>query len=552
MDPILIGLAFAFVSAVSGAIVAWSKMPRLRKWVMRSRNRIAGFISADSDPLLPSPPDRSLILAERDDSHIYNPHLYNKIKTHLYKTVKNLSDRYEILSLDVSCAEDGSLAKKLNRPFRLASSVGALDAYAESLENVESRFFTTSYLSSGFWTRQNSDGVMEANRYMLLRIKGSGEAKRIFLVDLPPSDKIKEQGLLLRHFLQEGSESEANKLREGKRVLSERVLALEELSCETRVVFDDPDMFKYMSRAYSPFTYGDTEVAIYDRFGVHMYKGGSLGYVSSVDCFTEAFEGFGNVLSHAESYFDSLWNSPSAVPAVDFLSELDEAFAKAESNIDIDPRGLAPYEHPTSKEDRELKRDEYNTFVSMVCPDGGSKFKRHLDIGTCTARYPIAVQADINIEIESDILGIDIDADCVAFSKGRCLSLQSPPPPIDIQQIDLMDVSESAIGRFDLITMMMGTVSHFGYEMGRIEKAARCIYSVANNDGLVVVSAWTPEAAKQRRLIENLYRDSDVPRLSEWSPAPTDLKLAFENAGLRFVDAKPVGWRLNVFLFAKS
>ena len=60
--------------------------------------------------------------------------------------------------------------------------------YAEALDLVTNRFWTTTYLSSGFWSKSQV-AVLDANRKMMERLEKC-EARRLFLVQQPLHEEV--------------------------------------------------------------------------------------------------------------------------------------------------------------------------------------------------------------------------------------------------------------------------------------------------------------------------------------------------------------------------
>ena len=72
-------------------------------------------------------------------------------------------------------------------PIQFGSTSAPVSTYAEALGRVGQRFWTTTFLSSGFWTGPQGQ-VLAGNEEMLKRIKKSGgQARRLFLLDQPPN-----------------------------------------------------------------------------------------------------------------------------------------------------------------------------------------------------------------------------------------------------------------------------------------------------------------------------------------------------------------------------
>ncbi len=478
----------------------------------------------------------------------------NSSNNGLAATITHQTIRINKLYQEVKIFASDGVKNKFEHPFMIESGRTAMEAYIEALDQVNYRFWTTSYLSSGFWTQQHSGGIVEANRRLLSRLSQyNGAVRRIFQIDLPPLEKIIEQRNLLLHLRRESNTTELSTLREGKKKLAQRILELETLGCQTKIVCDQIGLYSRLASHANKYISGDTELAIYDNFRVDFFGGGSINRITDVTCYTDGYNRFSDIIKASEEYFSDLWESESAVSATEFLEELELSYKFAESQIDIGNQGLAKFDHPASiyEDERKLKQEELSSLINLIKKVGiNGTIRKYLDVGTCTARYPIALQKERVVISTGEIIGIDIDPDCVAFAQGRCISLQDPPPSIKIIELDLMNSSPERLGRFDLITMMMGTISHFNWDGDNsLRKAIMKLSSLLSPSGLLIIGIWTTDAVKQLKLLETLYRKSDIPILASWSPAPEHVKYLFNKAGLKLVGEKKAGWQLQIFAF---
>jgi SAM-dependent methyltransferase len=109
---------------------------------------------------------------------------------------------------------------------------------------------------------------------------------------------------------------------------------------------------------------------------------------------------------------------------------------------------------------------------------------------------------------------------------------------------------------FDLVTCMMGTVSHFG--RGRrvdfddpLQAVMRRFAGLLAPDGLLVLSSWSREALESSRLLA-IYDEADCKRLVEWTPQADELDARLLVAGLRVVARSAPDPRLDLRVCRKG
>ena len=65
------------------------------------------------------------------------------------------------------------------------------------------------------------------------------------------------------------------------------------------------------------------------------------------------------------------------------------------------------------------------------------------------------------------VLGIDDDVDCVRFAQANVIRQCPGEQRVQIQREDFTAADLPLRGGFDLVTCMLGTLSHFGHDRGR-------------------------------------------------------------------------------------
>jgi hypothetical protein len=76
-------------------------------------------------------------------------------------------------------------------------------------------------------------------------------------------------------------------------------------------------------------------------------------------------------------------------------------------------------------------------------------------------------------------------------------------------------------GEFDLITCMLGTLSHFGWDRSRthedrIQRALARMATLLSSKGLLFLGTWSEYACNNLNML-GIYRQGDRKRLAEWS-----------------------------------
>jgi SAM-dependent methyltransferase len=321
---------------------------------------------------------------------------------------------------------------------------------------------------------------------------------------------------------------------------------------EVKIAYDDPNLHLIpdsIAREIG-FKYGDSEIAIYDNFRVDIFGGGSIGQITDVRIYSEATSTFDVVLDRLKNYFDSLWRD--AETAEDYLSRLDEAYDSFIKRIDYTSNWLALYEFDLPPDDEKVKTVEIHRVREILRNrDRWGYIKRYLDVGTCTARYPIGLLDAVTEDCE--IFGIDEDLDAIRFARGQCRDRVQEDPRIRIQQMDFGARDIPDIGsKFDLITCMLGTLSHFGSDKrddfeDTLQAVLKRMANLLSNDGLLILGNWSENATRTKNLL-SIYRDSDQNRLAAWTPGAAELKDRLNVARLVILEQIQPHIRLDLFV----
>lgn len=454
------------------------------------------------------------------------------ISTALDTVVKWVNKSLEILSND---------EVELEKPFRFDATWLCIETYAKALNLVNKRFWTTTYISSGFWTKHNSK-ILSANRNMLKRLK-KGEAKRLFLLSREPSDEINRWTEKYIHLKRLGRTKELEELRNSFETLKREVKILISDGCEVKVAFNELEHMNLPDEIKDFFEYGDSEIAIYDRFRVDVFGGGSLGKITNVAIFTEATKYFKEILNKAETYFESIWEDNKNAEAIEqFMSRWEKEYRATANQIYYSSDNW-PYEYEFLKgESGHLKRVEMDTVNSRLHQlNRWGSFRRYLDIGTCTGRYPIGLREAVCSD--GQIIGIDNDPRCVDLAESNRENQVGKDQRIKILGIDLYDKEVPNLGKFDLITCMLGTLSHLigtwpssdrGVQLtpkDKLNTVLQLITHLLSDDGVLILSIWSEHARNTLQMID-IYCEADRKTLARWTPSFTDVKESLEALGL--------------------
>lgn len=433
-------------------------------------------------------------------------------------------------------------------PIQFGSTSAPISTYTEALGRVERRFWTTTFLSSGFWTGPQGQ-VLDANEEMLKRIKKSGgQARRLFLLDQPPNLVVQayRDHRILQRQLQKYDELE--RLQDQHEHLKSNMKTLLEQGFEVRVVFDDTKVYRKLPNGMLSDP-RDSELGIYDNFRIDVFDGGQHGVIHTVKSHSPLFRYFPTYLKVATSYFEELWEKSD--PMVEFIEDLQAAVDFAKAKIDYESNWLAIYEYALPQEDERLKTIELARVQEVLREEVGERnlaIARYLDVGTCTGRYPIELRSWVTPT--GKILGVDEDYDCVRFAQANIERKCPDETRIEFLQQDFVARDVGIKGKFDLITCMLGTLSHFGWDYSRtrddsMQRALTRMATLLSSNGLLFLGTWSEYACKNRNML-GIYRQADRDRLAEWTLNRRELQDRLKSAGLSIAGQVQPEIRLDV------
>lgn len=439
---------------------------------------------------------------------------------------------------------DSSKTPCAEEPIHIDSKRLAVQAYKNAVERVKARFWTTTFLASGFWSGTDTDGadILGANLRMMDSGKHTGAVvRRLFLLAIPPGEEIQrlqDERMLLRK-----AQDLDGLARFDQRIarLSDNIARLFQHGCDVRVVHDPERLHRQLPAelGVDPF---DTEIAIYDDWRFDLFQGGLSGTIESVRGYTPVMKRFDAHRDTLVEYFERLWERSR--PIQGFLDRLHQAVEESSTRIDYDTSWLARYDHALQREDEALKMEELiGVRVDLVRLERWGRIRRFLDVGTCTGRYPVSLRDAV--EPDGLIMGVDNDIDCVRFTQAKVRRLHEGDARFLIERHDFCTPEPPSEQGFDLITCMMGTICHFERHPAQesatqgaryddafqraLEKFARLLVK----GGILFFSVWTEKACRDLRLL-GIYTDENMQQLADKAAIPQDeLRQRLELAGLR-------------------
>lgn len=478
--------------------------------------------------------------------------LFNDGGIGVSETIELERERNRNMIGDIKQVQD-SQDYTIEEPLKFDSAKLCMKTYCEALRLVKNRFWTTTFLSSGFWTNNNQQ-ILNANRDLIERLKSDSNSsiRRLFLLSYPIQDAAQIYQKELINLKEQGKTEEFKKRLAELKILKDNIQNLINDGCETRITYHDASQYQILPEGIlDNFNPRDSELAIYDRFRVDLFNGGITGKISEVYMYTKATRYFSIYLDNSVKYFENLWNG--AIDVSEYMSLLDRAIYYARTRVNYTSNYLAKYEFQLNEDDTRMKNAEISRVEEFIRRRNlENQISRYLDIGTCTARYPIFLRQ--YVRTDGVIYGIDNDEDCISFSKALVIERTQNDKRIQILQVDFLAQLPTDLKSFDLVTCMLGTISHFGSNMrndfsGTMQNAIHKIASILNPDGVAIIGTWSDFACKNHTML-GIYRKEDIRRLAEWTPSSIEIRVRLERAGLEIITDSQPDARLEV-LFCK-
>ena len=449
-----------------------------------------------------------------------------------------------ITSLHAAAGGQGLVA-----PFYFEGTRACVSTYVEALALVRERFWTTTFLSSGFWTNQDAR-IVQANAGMMRRLRtDGGDVRRLFLLDQSPEQVVqayREQRVLLAQL---GRREELLRLDAEFESLKKNLRALQAEGCALRVVYDAERCAEEMpgGMRWNP---RDDELAIYDRFRVDIFSGGRTGKITDVRCFSRAMRRFDAYLEPAERLFEHLWEQGEDLSG--FIDRLQVAVDAARNRIGYYSSWLARYDYALSEADEQVKTAEAEATEQVLRAQGRwGRLQRYMDVGTCTGRYLLFLRDAV--APTGRILGLDENPECVLYTLGKIESICPDDPRLSVIRRDFtapaLHLDDAP---FDLITCMMSTMSHFDQDRrddfaDELQAVLRRMAGLLDENGLLIFSTWS-EAACTDGAFLSIYQDEDRRRLADWTPPARKMAERLARAGFRRHTLMHPDPRLNLWI----
>lgn len=419
-------------------------------------------------------------------------------------------------------------------PLCLDSRSLSVLAYKSAIERVRERFWTTTFLGSGFWSGADGD-ILDANIRMMANCRRTGAVvRRLFLLTLPAEEEIQraqDERMLLRK-----CEDFDGLARFDGRIgnLARNIRRLTEHGCDVRVVHDADRSHRQLPPELG-IDPRDTEFAIYDDWRFDLFQGGLFGTIESVRGYTPVMTRFSAYRDVLARHFEGLWEK--AAPIEGFLDRLDEAVAYSSRRIDYPMSWLVHYDHALPREDEALKIEELSGVrIDLVRLGRWGHVRRFLDVGTCTGRYLLSLRDAV--DRHGLILGVDNDIDCVRFTQAKVRREPGGERGIQVERHDFCASEPPASEPFDLITCMLGTICHFerhpaadGPYDDPFQRALEKFARLLTADGVLFFSLWTEDACRDLRLL-SIYSEEDKQRLAKAMIPRDELRRRLTSAGL--------------------
>ena len=409
------------------------------------------------------------------------------------------------------------------------------DAYEEGLTNVNQRFWTTTYLTSGFWTT-NAAEALKANQILLKRLSSepSRSIQRLFLLPKARHEFIQSERVRITHLRDREEDDEVLRQIEEIKTHERNISQLNFDGCDTRCVHDlfGSAWRRLDSVIQKRYRAGDTEVAIYDDFRIDLFSGGATGAVDRVICFLEETSKFDKVIYAGLRYFEDLWNVGE--DALTVVKDWRQAVERAADSLSYPPDWQWIYDHDLPRDDEKIKEAEMKATQTSLIESGPHNINRYLDIGTCTGRYPVSLKKAGLFSDEVKIVALDADRHCCRTTR-KSLN-DAGISNFEVPCEDFLIWARDRIEEFDLITCMLGTISHFGAPVsdephGKIDDSIQMMADLMAPNGILILGVWSRGAISSSNFL-SIYNQRAQQKLIQWSPSKQEITDAIIKFGL--------------------
>lgn len=399
----------------------------------------------------------------------------------------------------------------------------ALTAYLGGIHRTNTSLIVTSFLHSQFWHNEPfSEEIIAANKALSERVNGNnGHARRLFITKSSLHSYInREVQKAFKHMREENDRTLLDQIKQG-------VYNLEQLTQDFEMrIIESGELPPSPVDSFDPRNY---ELAIYDDWRIDKFIVHKNGSIISVEIFPKTYPIFKHIQNSLVSFFEDAWDKAkfSAGGVNDYISTLKRQIDLEEKRIQYTNHWLMLFEKMVKEENSILTAESKETIKILkrhLKSKGRNRFSSYLDVGVCTARYP-RLLIEHNLVDNGDfknISTVDSDSD-VEMYMGTYHS-EIPFTLIDIRSEDVVNILGK---KFDLITCMLGTASHFGLAGQPLwngktgfEQGVYNLLQLLKKDGILVLSVWS---SRNTDLLP-IYEKHEIDRLLNNNPNEQHIK----------------------------
>jgi predicted nucleotide-binding protein/SAM-dependent methyltransferase len=441
-------------------------------------------------------------------------------------------------------------ADSLSGPLKTGSAGSHEVAYKHALRNTRERFWTTTYLNSAFWSR-NNDIIIEANRELGSRLRrgrlgGRSRLIRLVLLDNSPEQALEELRRRMRAERQLGPQFFDIYCQDLRHRL-ERLRYLRDLGFDVKVVYDADADHGVLRGPPISYQHSYTEIALYDAARIDVFRG-----MDEIESITSACDGFDGTHSMVEGWIIRLLESPQQEDFAKFHDSIKKMIDAERDRIDYEQNWLFTYDHNDGELER-LKKDELEFVVAHLQATGFSG-GHVLDVGTRTGRYLLALA---QLYPGAQLIGIDNDEECVDYFKKAKLKTVADSAAHRIR-VMLADITEPRTlsrvdggGHYDLITAMMGTLQHLRADRPAgggddLDQAISHMRKMLKTDGSLFVSVWRNNLRTGNSDVLDIYTPATKATLMRRFFSERQWEQRFADNGLEIVNKESLRGKLLV------
>lgn len=187
--------------------------------------------------------------------------------------------------------------------------------------------------------------------------------------------------------------------------------------------------------------------------------------------------------------------------------------------IDYTYKKLLEYDLDVYASDKIIKDNELEIVLSeMERTYHFTYVRNYLDIGFCTGRYPFTMRQFL--QNGNYIAGIDAEYNCYEYALIQNTKRQAG---INFFCSDFIsdDASAAYHRNYELITCMLGTISHFCKEKNQLSNSLRKMVNLLSANGVLIISNWSQKGISSGML--SIYSTADRNLLQCNTPATTSI-----------------------------